>query len=136
MEDPVRCSDNHLHIGLVLDRQRVVGGTAKAVLQGRKYGLGCLVITQRTANVMKTVLNQCNTVFALRTFDATGMEFLSNYIGEDYAGVLSTLEDRHAIVFGRASSCKQPVLVRINDHDDFLAAFQPRQQGSKPEPNK
>src|SRR5579863_444427 len=95
-------------------------GTAKAILQGRKYGLGCLVITQRTANVTKTVLNQCNTVFALRVFDSTGMEFLRNYIGEDYAGVLSTLEDRHAVVFGRASSCSDPVLVRLNDRDKFL----------------
>lgn len=101
-------------------------GTAKAILQGRKYGLGCVVITQRTANVTKTILNQCNTIFALRVFDATGMEFLRNYIGEDYAGVLSHLEDRHAVVFGRASSCHDPVLIRLNDRNAFLTAF--RQQ--------
>lgn len=98
-------------------------GTAKAILQGRKYGLGCMVITQRTANVTKSILNQCNTVCALRVFDATGVEFLKNYIGEDYAGVLSTLEDRHAVVFGRASSCRNPVLVRLNDREDFLRVF-------------
>jgi DNA helicase HerA-like ATPase len=100
-------------------------GTAKAILQGRKYGLGCFVITQRTANVTKSILNQCNTVFALRVFDATGMEFLKNYIGEDYAAVLSTLEDRHAVVFGRASSCRNPVLIRLNDRDNFLRVFRP-----------
>lgn len=102
-------------------------GTAKAILQGRKYGLGCLVITQRTANVTKSILNQCNTVFALRVFDATGMEFLKNYIGEDYAAVLSTLEDRHAVVFGRASSCRDPVLTRLNDRDEFLGVYRGRQ---------
>lgn len=100
-------------------------GTAKAILQGRKFGLGCLVVTQRTANVTKSILNQCNTVFALRVFDATGMEFLKNYIGEDYAGVLSTLEDRHAVLFGRASSCSDPVLLRLNDRDEFVQAFRP-----------
>ena len=98
-------------------------GTAKAILQGRKFGLGCLVITQRTANVTKSILNQCNTVFALRVFDATGMDFLKNYIGDDYAGVLSTLEDRHAVVFGRASSCRDPVLIRLNDRPDFIRVF-------------
>jgi hypothetical protein len=51
------------------------------------------------------------------------MEFLKNYVGEDYAGVLSTLEDRHAVVFGRASSCRDPVLVRLNDRDKFLQLF-------------
>lgn len=101
-------------------------GTAKAILQGRKFGLGCIVVTQRTANVTKSILNQCNTVFALRVFDATGMEFLKNYIGEDYAGVLSNLEDRHAVVFGRASSCKDPVLIRLNDRDAFLGVFRTR----------
>jgi len=98
-------------------------GTAKTILQGRKFGLGCLVITQRTANVTKSILNQCNTVFALRVFDATGMEFLKNYIGEDYAAVLSTLDDRHAVIFGRASSCRDPVLTRLNDRPDFLKVF-------------
>jgi uncharacterized protein len=102
-------------------------GTAKAILQGRKYGLGCLVITQRTANVTKTILNQCNTVFALRVFDSTGMEFLRNYIGDDYSGVLSTLENRHAVVFGRASSCSDPVLVRLNERDKFLRLNRPPQ---------
>jgi len=97
--------------------------TARAILQGRKYGLGCLLITQRTANVTKTILNQCNTIFAMRTFDDTGKDFLSNYIGGDYASVLPSLEARHAVVFGKASSCENPVLVRLNDRDEFTAAF-------------
>jgi uncharacterized protein len=106
-------------------------GTAKAILQGRKYGLGCLMITQRTANVTKSILNQCNTIFALRSFDATGMEFLKNFIGADHTDIISTLEDRHAIVFGKASSCKTPVLIRLNERDRFLEEF--RDQEEQPE---
>src|SRR5690606_22720089 len=60
-------------------------GTAKVILQGRKYGLGSFVITQRTANISKSILNQCNTIFALRVFDDTGKQFLENYIGSDYS---------------------------------------------------
>jgi uncharacterized protein len=97
--------------------------TARAILQGRKYGLGCLLITQRTANVTKTILNQCNTVFAMRTFDDTGKDFLSNYIGGDYARMLPTMEARHAVLFGKASACENPVLLRLNDRDAFVAAF-------------
>jgi DNA helicase HerA-like ATPase len=97
--------------------------TARAILQGRKYGLGCLLITQRTANVTKTILNQCNTIFAMRTFDDTGKDFLSNYIGSDYAGILPSMEARHAILFGKASSCENPILIRLNDRDAFTAAF-------------
>jgi hypothetical protein len=99
--------------------------SARAILQGRKFGLGCLLITQRTANVTKTILNQCNTIFAMRTFDDTGKEFLGNYIGSDYAAILPSLQPRHAVIFGKASSCENPVLLRLNDHDQFLAAFRP-----------
>ena len=98
-------------------------GTARAILQGRKYGMGCLLITQRTANVTKTILNQCNTIFAMRSFDKTGKDFLSDYMGKEYAEKLSLLQERHAVFFGKASSCENPVMIRLNDRDKFLAAF-------------
>lgn len=108
--------------------------SARAILQGRKYGLGCLLITQRTANVTKTILNQCNTIFAMRTFDDTGKEFLGNYIGSDYTSVLPSLQQRHAVVFGKASSCENPVLVRLNDKDVFRARFRPGNPPRRPNP--
>ncbi|MFT6909644.1 MAG: hypothetical protein ACJAS1_006367 [Oleiphilaceae bacterium] len=98
-------------------------GTARAILQGRKFGLGCLLITQRTANVTKTILNQCNTIFAMRTFDDTGKDFLSNYIGRDYAESLSSVKERHAVFFGRGSSCENPVLMKVNDRAEFVRAY-------------
>ncbi len=110
------------------DRQ-ASNAIAKAVLQGRKYGLGFLLVTQRTANVTKTILNQCNTIFALRTFDATGMEFLRNYVGTAYTDVLSTLEDRTAVVFGRASSCASPVLIGLNEHDELIQHYWAKVKG-------
>jgi hypothetical protein len=101
--------------------------SARAILQGRKYGLGCLLITQRTANVTKTILNQCNTIFALRTFDDTGKDFLSNYLGGTYADILPSLKERHAIFFGRASSCENPVLIELNDREIFMEVFRAQQ---------
>lgn len=103
--------------------KNATAASARAILQGRKFGLGCLLVTQRTANVTKTILNQCNSIFAMRTFDDTGKDFLGNYIGSDYARVLPSLQERHAVFFGKASSCDDPVLIRLNDRDNFLAAF-------------
>ena len=105
--------------------------TARAILQGRKYGLGCLLITQRTANVTKTILNQCNTIFAMRTFDETGKEFLSNYIGKDYTTVLSSLPERHAVFFGKGSTCENPVLLRLNDRTDFKKTLKTKEPTKK-----
>jgi hypothetical protein len=103
--------------------KNATNGTARAILQGRKYGLGCILVTQRTANVTKTILNQCNTIFAMRTFDDTGKNFISNYIGSNYANKLSTLQERQAVFYGKASSCENPVLIRLNDRDKFLKVF-------------
>jgi hypothetical protein len=105
--------------------KEATNGTARAILQGRKFGMGCLLVTQRTANVTKTILNQCNTIFAMRTFDQTGKKFLANYIGEDYANTLQNLEERHAVFYGKASSCENPVQLRLNDQDDFREEFPP-----------
>jgi DNA helicase HerA-like ATPase len=101
--------------------KNATNGTAKVILQGRKYGLGSLVITQRTANVSKSILNQCNTIFAMRVFDDTGKGFLENYIGSDYANTLPTLEERHAIAIGKGVRLKQPVILQLNDRAHFIA---------------
>jgi len=90
-------------------------GTARVILQGRKYGLGCIITTQRTANVSKSILNQCNTIFALRVYDDTGKAFLENYIGSDYSALLPTLEERYAIVMGKGFKLKQPIIIELND---------------------
>ena len=100
--------------------QNASNGTARVILQGRKYGLGSFVITQRTANISKSILNQCNTIFALRVFDDTGKQFLENYIGSDYSNTLPTLEERHAIAVGKAMKLKQPVIVRLNEREDVI----------------
>ena len=92
-----------------------VNRAARVILQGRKFGLGTLLITQRTANVTKTVLNQCNTIFALRSFDQTGLDFLRNYMGEEYSQAISTLPDRTAILVGKASSSARPIILKVSD---------------------
>lgn len=99
--------------------KNATNGTAKVILQGRKYGLGSMVITQRTANISKSILNQCNTIFALRVFDDTGKQFLENYIGSDYSNLLPTLEERHCVAIGKAMKLKQPVILELNNMNDI-----------------
>ena len=53
----------------------------------------------------------------------TGMAFLENYLGSDYAHVLPSLEERHVVFFGKASSSENPVLMKVNDREDFKARF-------------
>jgi hypothetical protein len=100
--------------------KNATNGTAKVILQGRKYGLGSFVVTQRTANISKSILNQCNTIFAMRVFDDTGKQFLENYIGSDYSNLLPTLEERHCVAIGKALKLKQPVILELNDMNQII----------------
>ena len=80
----------------------LVNKIGQIALQGRKYGVGFLVVAQRTANVSKTVLTQCNSLLCFQAFDETSYRFLENHIGRNMIAVLPRLRQYHAIAVGKA----------------------------------
>lgn len=102
--------------------QDVVSATSQIVLQARKYGLGFLIISQRTANVVKSVLNQCNTMVSFQAFDETGFDFLRNYMGAFHVRSLPNLKPRHGIIVGKASLSRRPIMVRFREQQRELRA--------------
>jgi hypothetical protein len=91
----------------------LVNKIGQIALQGRKYDIGFLVIAQRTANVSKTVLTQCNSVIAFQEFDRTSSEFLSNYFGENISTTLPNLKFRQAIAAGKAFKSNVPMIFEV-----------------------
>lgn len=91
----------------------LVNKMSQIALQGRKYGVGLMVIAQRTANVSKTVLTQCNTIICFQAFDETSFTFLGNYIGKDLVQALPNLKKYHAIVTGKAIKSNVPMIVNL-----------------------
>ncbi len=93
--------------------QSLLNSIAQIALQGRKYDVGLLVIAQRTANVSKTVLTQCNTIIAFQEFDKTSSDFLSNYFGQGIANTLPNLKFRQAIAAGKALKSNVPMIFEV-----------------------
>ena len=91
----------------------LVNKMSQIALQGRKYGVGLMVIAQRTANVSKTVLTQCNTIICFQAFDETSFTFLGNYIGKNLVQALPNLKKYHAIVSGKAMKSNIPMIVNL-----------------------
>jgi len=91
----------------------LVNKMSQIALQGRKFGVGFLVIAQRTANVSKTVLTQCNTIVCFQAFDETSFNFLGNYIGKDLVKSLPQLKRYHAIVSGKAVRSNIPMIIDL-----------------------
>ncbi|MCW7470572.1 ATP-binding protein [Leptospira kanakyensis] len=90
-----------------------VNSISQIALQGRKYNIGFFVIAQRTANVSKTVLTQCNSIIVFQEFDKTSGDFLSNYLGSEYIKALPTLKFRQAIAVGKAFKSNVPMIFEV-----------------------
>lgn len=95
------------------DSRGLVGKIAQIALQGRKYGIGLLVIAQRTATVSKTILTQCNTIVAFSCLDQTSIEFLGNAMGDTHARALPNLPPLTAVVCGKGVRSQKPIVVKI-----------------------
>lgn len=95
------------------DSRGLVGKIAQIALQGRKYGVGLLVIAQRTATVSKSILTQCNTIISFNCFDDTSLNFLSNVYGSSYIPIIPNLPQLHAIVFGKGIRSQRPLIIQI-----------------------
>lgn len=93
--------------------QPLLNSIAQIALQGRKYNIGLMVIAQRTANVSKTILTQCNTIISFQEFDKTSADFLANYFGQDIASSLPKLKFRQAIAAGKAFRSSVPIIFEV-----------------------
>lgn len=90
-----------------------VNSISQIALQGRKYNIGFIVIAQRTANVSKTVLTQCNSIISFQELDKTSSDFLLNYMGQEYVSVLPSLKFRMAIAVGKAFRSTVPMIFEV-----------------------
>jgi len=84
--------------------------------EGRKFGLGLLLSSQRPAELSSTVLSQCNSFLLHRINNDRDQELVARLLPDNLKGLLKelpTLASRNAILLGWAAEL--PVLVRINE---------------------
>lgn len=82
--------------------------------EGRKYGVSLTVISQRPAEVNRTVLSQCNNFIALRLSNAEDQAVIKKLLPENLAGftdVLPILDIGEALIVGDASLLPTRVLI-------------------------
>ena len=82
--------------------------------EGRKYGVGAMVISQRPSEIDETILSQCGTFFALRLANPADRERVRGTLPDGLIGlldVLPVLRTGEAIIMGEAA--KLPMRCRI-----------------------
>ncbi|MCC6468742.1 MAG: DUF87 domain-containing protein [Alphaproteobacteria bacterium] len=98
--------------GFDKDTQWVVSRIGQIALQGRKYGVGLMVITQRTALVSKTILSQCNTFLTHSLIDQTSLNFLESVYSSQHVKSIPNLGQFEFLAFGKGLRVERPILLR------------------------
>lgn len=83
--------------------------------EGRKYGLGLLLVSQRPSEVEATVLSQCNSWIVLRITNDTDREHVRGVLPDSMSGLtkmLSSLRRREAIFVGQAATLPSRIMIR------------------------
>ena len=113
------CDEAHLYI----PERHEAGGLAEVGLrsferiakEGRKYGVGLIVISQRPAEVNRTVLSQCNNYIAMRLTNADDQAVIKRLLPDTlggFADLLPILDIGEALVVGDAAIL--PSRIRID----------------------
>jgi len=83
--------------------------------EGRKYGIGLMLVSQRPSEVEATVLSQCNSWIILRITNDSDRSHVQAILPDSLAGltkVLSGLRRREAIFVGQAAMLPSRILIR------------------------
>ena len=89
---------------------------ARIAREGRKFGVGLVLVSQRPKNVDANVLSQMNNKIVLRTVEPEDIRYIqraSEEMSDDIAGLLPTLNPGEAIVLGKMATL--PALVKIDE---------------------
>jgi DNA helicase HerA-like ATPase len=117
--------------------QRAITTTKQIAQEGRKFGVGLILISQRPSRLDETTLSQCNSYIIMRLVNPADQNFVRKVIeslGEDDARMLPDLDVGEALLSGQLINF--PVLVRIKapesqgeheEEDAFVALENARQ---------
>ncbi len=105
------CDEAHLYLPSNIAstgplEKRALENFERIAKEGRKYGVGLMVVSQRPSDVSTTILSQCSNIIALRLANKTDQAVVRQLLPESLEGlmeVLPTLDVGEAVVVGDAT---------------------------------
>jgi len=105
------CDEAHLYLpsgaaSVGPMEKRALENFERIAKEGRKYGVGLMVVSQRPSDVSTTILSQCSNIISLRLANKTDQAVVKQLLPESLEGlmeVLPTLDVGEAVVVGDAT---------------------------------
>lgn len=114
------CDEAHLYVqqSATLDAVAELGlrSFERIAKEGRKYGVGLVIISQRPSEVNRTVLSQCNNFISLRLTNVDDQNVIKRLLPDNLGNIadnLSLLDIAEAIIVG--DSTLLPSRVKIDE---------------------
>nr|WP_241262857.1 ATP-binding protein [Parahaliea mediterranea] len=115
IERPLLVVMEEAHRYLSSDKDSLASVTVQKIAkEGRKYGVGAMVISQRPSEVNETILSQCGTYFALRLSNPADRSRVQGTLPDGLVSlleVLPVLRTGEVVVMGEAA--KLPMRCRV-----------------------
>lgn len=119
-KDPILlvCEEAHRYVP---DRGEAEYAAAQVAIrriarEGRKYGIGLMLVSQRPADVESTVISQCGTWLVLRLTNQADQQHVSRFLPDGLSGMtkaLPNLAQQEAIFVGEGAAL--PARIRVRD---------------------
>lgn len=105
----ILCDEAHLYLPVRADASAVerqaLAAFERIAKEGRKYGVSIVVVSQRPADISRTILSQCNNFIALRLTNETDQAVIKRLVPDQMSAlteILPLLDTGEALVLGDA----------------------------------
>jgi hypothetical protein len=118
--------------------RRALENFERIAKEGRKYGVGLLVVSQRPSDVSETILSQCNNFVSLRLTNKEDQNVVKQLMPETLEGlmeVLPTLDIGEAVVVGDSVLLPTRIKIIEPNHKPLSATIDFWQRWNKPKAN-
>lgn len=100
----------------------------RIVKEGRKYGIGAMIVSQRPSEINSTILSQCGTFFAMRLSNSTDRSYITGAVTDNLEGLTSMLpilRTGEAIILGESVKLPMRCLIDAPEKDKRPDSFDP-----------
>ena len=111
------CEEAHRYVPDKGEAQYAVAQNAirRIAREGRKYGIGLMLVSQRPADVDSTVISQCGTWVVLRLTNSADQQHVARFLPDGLSGMvssLSILSQQEAIFVGEGAAIPSRIKIR------------------------
>ena len=105
----------HNYLSTTTDGSKAARRTVERIAkEGRKYGVSCMIVSQRPSEISETILSQCNNFIILRLVNPTDQAYISRLVPDSFSGLESAvplLRQGETVIVGDAIPIPQRVQI-------------------------